>query len=280
MTLLSQLSYMGGLLAVMAAIAAIEAIAPLHARTHRSRAHLGPNLTLTLVTFLTNALLGGALVVLFAALAPARIGLLQLLPPLAPLASTALAVLGLDLAFYAFHVSSHKLPAFWRYHRVHHSDPTLDVSTSFRQHPGEAVIRSAYLAVFGAALGVSPAAYAVYRSLSALFAIAEHANVRLPRRLDDALSLVVTWPNYHKVHHARDRRFTDSNYSNLFSGWDRLFGTFTPAREGARIDYGLDGYDQPATQSVRGLLALPFREPTAPPAAAPLVPVRARADHA
>jgi sterol desaturase/sphingolipid hydroxylase (fatty acid hydroxylase superfamily) len=154
----------------------------------------------------------------------------------------------------------------------------MDVTTSFRQHPGEAVVRTAFLAVFGAAIGATPAGYAVYRGLSALAAVLEHANWRVPRRLDDALSLVVTWPNYHKVHHSRDVRMTDSNYSNILSWWDRLFGSYTPARAGASIDYGLDGCDDDATQSVRGLLALPFRTPA--PRDTTLVPVRARADHA
>jgi sterol desaturase/sphingolipid hydroxylase (fatty acid hydroxylase superfamily) len=78
------------------------------------------------------------------------------------------------------------------------------------------------------------------------------------------LSLVFTWPDVHKVHHSRDARFTDTNYGNLVSWWDRLFGSFTPAHEGRNIAYGLAGLDDPATQTTSGLLALPFRrdEPT------------------
>ena len=258
--LVTQLFSAPVLLAAMIAVAGIEVLLPLHARRRENHAHLVPNLTLTLVTFATNALLASLLVALFAALATAQIGLLHWLPPLGPLARTALVVLVLDLAFYAFHLSSHKVPAFWRFHRVHHSDPALDVSTTFRQHPGEAVIRNAFLAAFGAALGAPPAAYAVYRSLSALVAVLEHANFRLPARLDDALSWVVTWPNVHKVHHSREQRFTDSNYGNLFSWWDRLFATFTPARCGAQVAYGLDGTDDAETQTTAGLLALPFRD--------------------
>jgi sterol desaturase/sphingolipid hydroxylase (fatty acid hydroxylase superfamily) len=267
MTLFSQLSNMGGLLAAMAVVAAVEAVLPLRSHAGWNRAHLTANLALTLVTFATNAVLSAALVVLFAALESAQLGLLHALPLAAPW-STLVAVLALDLAFYAFHVSMHKSDALWRFHRVHHCDPALDVTSSFRQHPGEGVVRAAFHAAFGAVFGVAPAAYALYRSLSALAAIAEHANVRVPRRLDDALSLVVTFPTLHKVHHARDRRLHDTNFGNLVSWWDRLFATFTPAREGARVDYGLDGFDDPGTQSTRGLLALPLRT------------VRARPDHA
>jgi sterol desaturase/sphingolipid hydroxylase (fatty acid hydroxylase superfamily) len=266
------------LLIVMAVVAAVEALLPLRAHAGWNRAHLTANLALTFVTFATNALLSAALVALFTALESAQLGLLHALP-LGPAARTGVAVLALDLAFYAFHVSMHKSDALWRFHRVHHCDPALDVSSAFRQHPGEGVVRAAFHAAFGAVFGVAPAAYALYRSLSALAAIAEHANVRLPRLVDDALSLVVTFPNLHKVHHARERRLHDTNFGNVICWWDRLFGTFTSAREGARVDYGLDGFDQPAVQGVRGLLALPFRDPT-PAGDEPLLAVRPRPDHA
>jgi sterol desaturase/sphingolipid hydroxylase (fatty acid hydroxylase superfamily) len=142
---------------------------------------------------------------------------------------------------------------------VHHADPAVDVTTTIRQHPGETLIRFAFTTAFACALGASPAAYAVYRTAVALNGLLEHANIRLPRRLDDALALVTTWPGFHKVHHARDAAFTDSNYGNLFSWWDRLFGTARPARLGERLATGLDGFDDDATQTTRGLLALPFR---------------------
>jgi sterol desaturase/sphingolipid hydroxylase (fatty acid hydroxylase superfamily) len=116
-----------------------------------------------------------------------------------------------------------------------------------------------FLAVCALPLGVSASAFALYRVLVALAGLLEHANVRVPARLDALLSLVFTWPNLHKVHHSRDARLTDTNYGNLVSWWDRLFATFTPSREGARIAYGLDGLDDAATQRTAGLLALPFR---------------------
>jgi sterol desaturase/sphingolipid hydroxylase (fatty acid hydroxylase superfamily) len=100
----------------------------------------------------------------------------------------------------------------------------------------------------------------VYRVASNLNALLEHANIRAPRWLDAALSLVTSWPHMHKVHHSRIVSQTNSNYGNLFSFWDRLFGTFTPTQQGTAISYGLEGTDNPANQTTRGLLAAPFRD--------------------
>ena len=122
------------------------------------------------------------------------------------------------------------------------------------------MIRYAYYAAFGLALGAAPAAFAIYRLWSALHGLFEHANISLPLALDRALSWVVASPNMHKVHHSRAPQWTNTNYGNIFALFDRAFGTFTPARRGVDVDYGLDGCDDPALQSTLGLLALPFRD--------------------
>jgi sterol desaturase/sphingolipid hydroxylase (fatty acid hydroxylase superfamily) len=256
----SRAASVGVILAAMAGLALVEAAIPLRARGRWSRTHLGPNLALTGLAFATNALFGSALVMALVQLEAEGVGLLRLLP-LGPWASDAIAVLALDLSFYAAHVAMHRIPAFWRFHGVHHSDPAVDVTTTIRQHPGESVIRYAFLAAAGCAIGASPGAFAVYRLGVALSGLLEHANLRVPPRVDRALSLVFTWPGMHKVHHSRDPRLTDTNYGNLVSWWDRLLGTFTPSRLGADVVYGLDGLDDPATQTTACLLALPFRRP-------------------
>ena len=251
------------ILGAMAAVALIETVVPLHARSRWSKLHLGPNLALTFMAFATNALFNVALVMTLIRLQSSGFALLPRLA-LPSLASGAIAVLMLDLSFYAAHVAMHKTDGLWRFHRVHHSDPAVDVTTTIRQHPGEGVIRYAFMAVFAAAVGATPGAFAVYRLWSVLAGLLEHANVRTPRRLDDLLSLVVTTPNMHKVHHSRTAAETDTNYGNIFSLFDRLFSTFTPAARGVSIVCGLDGYDDRGWQTTAGLLALPFRDVTAP----------------
>ena len=251
-------STIGYLLAGMAILAAIEALVPLHARGLWNRAHLGPNLALTGITFATNLLWNAAVLALVIWLEANGFGLLRWLSVPA-LPAAILAIAAFDLAFYAAHVSWHKIPALWRFHSVHHSDPALDVTTTVRQHPVEGVLRYSALAAMAVAIGPSPGAFAIYRAASAINALLEHSNLAAPRWLDRVLALVTTWPMMHKVHHSRSPEETDSNYGNLFSWWDRLFGTFTCSDRGRSIRYGLQGRDLPELQTTGALLALPFR---------------------
>ena len=252
----SGIGTLGVILAAMAAVALLETAIPLQARGRWNRAHLGPNLALTFMTFATNVLFNGALVM---ALHSNRFGLLHWFA-LRPPVTVVIVVVVLDFSFYVAHVAMHRIPSFWRFHRVHHSDPAVDVTTTIRQHPGEGVIRYAFMAAFASALGASPGTFGVYRMWSALNGLLEHANIRVPGWLDRGLSLVTTWPNMHKVHHSRSASETDTNYGNIFSLFDRVFRTFTPARQGANVRYGLDGFDDPVTQTTAGLLAVPFRD--------------------
>jgi sterol desaturase/sphingolipid hydroxylase (fatty acid hydroxylase superfamily) len=179
-------------------------------------------------------------------------------------------VLTLDFAYYLAHRAMHRSPALWAYHSIHQSDRAVDVTTTIRQHPGDGVIRYAFMGVFAIALGAPPSAFAVYRVWSAVHGLLEHANVRMPLRLDALLSLVVATPNTHKVHHSRTIVETDSNYANIFAVLDRAFGTFTPSVRGIDVVYGLDGLDDAESQSTVGLLTHPFRRhETTPKAAAP-----------
>ncbi|MDZ4866941.1 MAG: sterol desaturase family protein [Alphaproteobacteria bacterium] len=245
-------------LSLMTVIIVAEVLVPLHARGRWNYAHLIPNFVLTATYIATNLFFTAAIVLMLIWVGEIGFGLFNTLQ-LDPLVEIALAVLILDFQTYAVHVAMHESSGMWRFHRVHHSDPAVDVTTALRQHPGESVIRFASLIVFAVAIGASPVAFAIYRLLSGLQAQFEHANIRVPRRLDSWLSLLVTTPNYHKVHHSRDHAETDSNYGNIFSIWDRLFFTSTPSHHGLDVDYGLEGFDDRRTQSTWGLLALPFR---------------------
>jgi len=262
-TLGSSLAAVGWVLGAMMIVALVEVVLPLHARTRRHREHLGPNLALTVLAFGTNVAFNVALLAILFRVQTVYGGILQSLA-LPPLASAVVAVVLLDFSFYVAHRVMHRYPTGWRFHAVHHSDPAVDVTTTIRQHPGESAIRYAFMAVTAIALGPTPGAFTVYRLWSALNGLLEHANVRVPEGLDAVLSLVVTTPNMHKVHHSRSKAETNSNYGNIFAIFDRLFGTFTPSARGTRVVYGLAGFDDPATQSTVGLLALPFRGRRAP----------------
>lgn len=269
--MLSSVVTVGLILVAMAVVALAESVIPLHPRGQWSAAHLGPNLTLTGLTFATNLCFNVALVWLLVLLEARGVGLFRLaaLPSALALVAT---VVALDFSFYVAHVAMHWQRAMWRFHRVHHCDPTVDVTTTIRQHPGESVIRYAFMTGFAVVLGAGPGAFAVYRSWSALQGLVEHANVRVPLWLDGLVSLVFSTPNMHKVHHSRVASQTNTNYGNILSCFDRLFGTFTPTVQGVNVVYGLDGFDQPAKQTVSGLLAMPFwRRGPAHPTSVPVV---------
>jgi sterol desaturase/sphingolipid hydroxylase (fatty acid hydroxylase superfamily) len=247
------------ILAAMAAVAVVEVALPLQARGRWHRAHLVPNLALTFLTFATNLFLNIGLLALVVVLERNGFGLLRWLS-VPSLAAAIIAVAALDFSFYAAHLSWHVFPSLWPFHAVHHSDPAVDVTTTIRQHPVESLLRYAAMGAMVVAMGPSSVAFAVYRVASAVNGLLEHANIRAPRWLDGLLSLVTTWPHMHKVHHSRTPAQTNTNYGNLFSLWDRLFGTYTPSREGTTIVYGLSGLDRADLQTTRALLAQPFRQ--------------------
>src|SRR5262249_26774175 len=169
----------GVIMVAMAILALVEAAIPLHARGRWHRVHVGPNLVLTVITFFTNATMTLGVVAGLSWLHRHGTGLLPSFP-LPPLAAGVLTIVVLDFAFYLAHVAMHVTPSLWRYHRVHHADPAVDVTTTIRQHPGEGVIRYAFISTFSFALGASPGAYAVYRTAAVINALLEHANVRVP----------------------------------------------------------------------------------------------------
>src|SRR5215472_658560 len=99
----------------------------------------------------------------------------------------------------------------------------------------------------------------LYQAISSLNAMLEHANLRINDRIDRCLRLLIVTPNMHKIHHSRAVVETDSNYSNIFSIWDRLFGTYNRRAEYQSLRYGLDGFDGARKHRLRELMIEPFR---------------------
>lgn len=182
----------------------------------------------------------------------AGVGLLVALPPAVALA---LGVLALDLLGYALHRVYHRSALLWRVHRVHHSDPDLDVSTAYRFHPLEVGLTTLAGVGVTVALGVPPEAATLYYALLSPWSMVQHA--ALPWPAVGGARWVLATPAVHRVHHARHLPETDTNFGAVLSVWDRLFGTWHPPR--APLPVGLDGYDDDRRQSVAGLWGDPFR---------------------
>ena len=137
-----------------------------------------------------------------------------------------------SFASYLFHVLMHKVPLFWRIHRIHHFDTHIDVSTSLRSHPLEFVAMLFTMATIAVVFGLNPWALAAYEVAENVVNLLTHANLRLPERLDRGLRWLFVTPNMHCLHHSSYRPETDSNYGQVFSLWDRLFGTYSTAPRG------------------------------------------------
>ncbi len=169
------------------------------------------------------------------------------------------AVLILDAWTYGWHWLNHRVPFLWRFHRVHHSDPNMDVTTASRFHVGEITFSSVLRLPIIALVGVQLGELVVYET--AMFAVVQfhHANVGLPERLDRVLRLLIVTPAMHKVHHSRFQPETDSNFTAFLSVWDRLFGTFRLNPRPESIQPGLAEFDDARDQQIAGLVLGPFR---------------------
>jgi sterol desaturase/sphingolipid hydroxylase (fatty acid hydroxylase superfamily) len=171
-----------------------------------------------------------------------------------------LAVLILDLAVWAQHLVTHKVPLLWRFHRVHHADRDMDVTTGFRFHPVEILASMGLKIGLVYLFGPSALAVLVFEILLSGTALFNHSNLALPGWLDRVLRLVLVTPDMHRVHHSAHREEHDSNYGFALSVWDRLFGTYVPEPKAGHQDMvvGLEWQDERPAR-LGWSLGLPFR---------------------
>jgi sterol desaturase/sphingolipid hydroxylase (fatty acid hydroxylase superfamily) len=160
---------------------------------------------------------------------------------------------------YLAHLVQHKTKALWRFHLIHHTDTWVDTTTANRHHPGESLIRFTFTTTAIVIVGAPIWLFFLYQTLSVVATQFNHANIALPKKLDLTLSYFIVSPDMHKVHHHYKLPYTDSNYGNIFSVWDRLFGTFMvlPAE---KLIYGVDTHmKKEENNQLRNLLKIPFK---------------------
>ncbi len=171
-----------------------------------------------------------------------------------------LAVLVFDLAIWAQHLVTHKVPLFWRFHRVHHADRDMDVTTAVRFHPVEIAASMGLKIGLVYLLGPSALAVLVFELLLNGTALFNHANLAVPAGLDRVLRRVLVTPDMHRVHHSVRREEHDSNFGFALSVWDRLFGTYRAEAQGGPdgMRVGLQWQDERPAK-LGWSLWLPFR---------------------
>lgn len=163
----------------------------------------------------------------------------------------------LDAGQYGLHRLSHRWQWLWRLHRVHHSDTALDITTTFRHHPGELLVGLAWMSLLGLAFGLSASAVPVYALIVLLLSVPQHADAALNDRTEAFVSRFIATPGLHRVHHGANVRDTDSNYGEVLIVWDWLFRTLryhSPAqRQAMRVGLG-SNYDGDADSLFKQLM--------------------------
>lgn len=188
-----------------------------------------------------------------------NIGLFQAFPVPIWVSAVVLTVVSQGIS-YGLHVAFHKVSWLWPMHAIHHMDTDIDVSTSFRNHPLETLVTLPLVAPLILMLGTPPEAALFSQLFAIATAVFSHSNLYLPERVDRVLRLFVVTPDYHRLHHCSDRRFTDSNYANGLPWFDYLFGTASdkPFKEQESMELGLEYLREAEDSRVDRLLLLPF----------------------
>jgi sterol desaturase/sphingolipid hydroxylase (fatty acid hydroxylase superfamily) len=238
----------------------LETLFPLRRRTRPMGLRFLINMAMTIMVFAI-----GGLVVRSSALAVSEwatayhLGLCNMIL-LPGWLQIALGFLFLDWTFYHWHKINHKYPLLWRFHNVHHIDPDMDISTSFRFHWGEVLYSTAFRVFQVAVFGISLFTYVTYEIIFQLCTMFHHSNLRLPFRLEKALNLVFVTPRMHGVHHSTVANENYSNFSVVFRWWDFLHKTLRLNIPQQKIIIGVPAYLQPDDNRLDNLLLMPFRQ--------------------
>ncbi len=233
-----------------------EGFAPLIPARNRYR-HAAVNLAVTMLNWLLLLALAAVTLAVAEAAAAREIGVLHLISLPSPFYFCG-ALLLYDMWSYWWHRISHRIPILWRFHRMHHSDPAMDVSTATRFHPGEIFLSSMIRLLVIPLIGMPVAALVVYDGFQLANTQFHHANISLFGWLDRAVRCILVSPDMHKVHHSPLRVEADSNYSSVLSVWDRIFGSYRELSADREVRFGLDELQKPETQSFGGLLRTPL----------------------
>jgi sterol desaturase/sphingolipid hydroxylase (fatty acid hydroxylase superfamily) len=244
----------------------LEGVLPLFSFNYKKWKHAFPNLFLTATTIVINFTLAFVLLNSADWVKENDFGIINLLPEMPLWLYVVLGVLLLDFfGAYLAHFIEHKVKPLWMVHLVHHTDHKVDTTTANRHHPLESMIRFSFTLLGVFVVGTPISIVMVYQSMSLIFTQFTHANIKMNKKVDKVLSYVIVSPDMHKVHHHNMLPYTDSNYGNIFSIWDRVFGTFS-SLDREKIVYGVDTFPNEATNSsLVELLKQPFqgyRKPT------------------
>jgi sterol desaturase/sphingolipid hydroxylase (fatty acid hydroxylase superfamily) len=236
----------------------LELVAPYRASTVSKPGRWVTNLSLTAFNgVLLNLAFSAAILGTTAYVAQHRSGVLHLLD-LSGWARLVAVVVFMDFTLYVWHLLNHKMPLLWRFHRVHHSDLNMDVSTATRFHIGELIVSAAIKLGLIFFLGVTLAELIVFEVLLVLSAQFQHSVLRVPAWFERIYLLLFVPPSMHRIHHSVIIRERDTNYGTIFSVWDRVMGTLLADVDQKGIRIGMGAFQNPAKLGVWRLISMPF----------------------
>lgn len=219
----------------------LEGAVPILRMQYNKTKHLWINLFFTGTTLVVNFLFAALIVLASDWVVKEGFGAVQMIAmPL--LLKIIVGLLILDLVgAYLIHWIEHKVYWMWKFHVIHHTDLHVDTTTALRHHPVESVFRATFTLLAVVLAGAPIWLVMLYQSLSAFASQFNHANLRLPAWVERWARWIFVTPGMHRVHHHYTQPYTDTNYGNIFSIWDRLFGTYAELKP-EEIVFGLDVY--------------------------------------
>lgn len=255
---------------VLLSMMALEAVAPRRNRTSARTRRWSTNIALVVIDTFAARLLGPLIAGAVAIYAHENgVGLFNMID-MPMIVSIIISVMALDMAIYWQHVAFHKVPLFWRFHKVHHADRDIDVTTGVRFHPAEIVLSMLYKAICVLALGPSLIAVILFEVILNASAMFNHANFKLPQAADRIIRPFLVTPDMHRVHHSDIECETNSNYGFCLSVWDRLFRSYIaqPKLGHDKMTIGLSEYQTQEPNRILWSLIVPFtgKSKPSPPA--------------
>jgi len=167
----------------------------------------------------------------------------------------------MDFMLYIWHLLNHEVPFFWRFHRVHHSDLNLDVSSATRFHIGELAISAIIKIALIFLLGASLTGVVIFESALVLCAQFHHSSLKVPGWFERIFWILFVPPSMHRIHHSVIIKERDTNYGTIFSIWDRWLGTLLRGVDQTRIRIGVGAYRKPEELNFHHLLIMPLTRP-------------------
>ena len=240
----------------LAVFMTLERYLPYFEHSDRRNKQRWRNLGIVGIAFVLNGLLGAGITGVIMSAEAHHFGLLQWALP-GSLPAIVAGMLFIDLNSYTFHRLYHRIPFLWRIHRVHHADTEMDSTSALRLHPFEFLIQSFTQVTVLPLLGVSLYSFVLYFAFALPWFLLNHSNIRFPAWFERFASWILVTPDWHRVHHSSHQPETDSHYGDVFTFWDRLFGTDAEA-EVEKITFGLENFREQGEQTVGQLLKMPF----------------------